>query len=102
MRATRRTRCALQSAMAAFDLPQVQFLQIIDGHERDLRQVAYPSFAELDIYCQHVAGTLQQLTAKICGFQQPETLDYARKLGVCPRIGVVSRESHFESIFSAI
>lgn len=72
---------ALQPALAAFELPQMQFLHIIEGHERDLRQAAYTSFAELEIYCQHVAGALQQLTAKICGFQQPETLNYARKLG---------------------
>ncbi|VAW99750.1 hypothetical protein MNBD_GAMMA20-2547 [hydrothermal vent metagenome] len=68
--------------MAAFELPQVQFLHIIEGCERDLRQRTYPSFyAELEVYCQHVAGALQQLTAKICGFQQYETLNYARKLG---------------------
>lgn len=85
---------ALQPATMAFDLPQVQFLHIIDGHERDLRQVTYPSFAELDIYCQHVAGTLQQLTAKICAFQQPETLDYARKLGSAIQLSHILRNIH--------
>ncbi len=88
---------ALQPAMTAFDLPQVQFLQIIDGYERDLRQVAYPSFAELDIYCQHVAGTLQQLTAKICTFQRQETLDYARKLGSAIQLSHILRNIHTDS-----
>ncbi len=85
---------ALQTAITAFDLPNEQFLYIIDGHERDLRQVAYPSFAELEIYCQNVAGTLQQLTAKICTFQQPETLDYARKLGTAIQLSHILRNIH--------
>ncbi len=82
---------ALQPALAAFELPQVQLLHIIEGHERDLRQAAYTSFAELEIYCQHVAGALQQLTAKICGFQQPETLNYARKLGTAIQLSHILR-----------
>ncbi len=85
---------ALQPAITAFELPQMQFLHIIEGHERDLWQAAYASFAELEIYCQHVAGALQQLTAKICGFQQPETPDYARKLGTAIQLSHILRTIH--------
>ncbi len=82
---------ALQPALVAFELPQMQFLHILEGHEEDLRQTADTSFAELEVYCQYVAGTLQQLTAKICGFQQSETLNYARKLGTAIQLGHILR-----------
>ena len=88
---------ALQPAITAFDLPQVQFLQIIDGHEQDLRQAAYPSFTKLETYCQHVAGALQQLTAKICGFQQHETLDYALRLGTAIQLSHILRNIHSDT-----
>jgi phytoene synthase len=88
---------ALQVAITAFDLPQAPFLQIIESHEQDLHQAVYSSFAELDAYCRHVGGTLQQLTAKIGGFQQQETLDYALKLGTAIQFSHILRNTHADS-----
>ncbi len=72
---------ALQPAIPRFDLPEAQFLCIIEGHEQELRQPTPTSFAELDAWCRRTGGALQQLTAKISGVQRPETLDHALALG---------------------
>ena len=39
-------------------------------------------------------GALQQLTVKICGFQQHETLNYARKLGTAIQLSHILRNIH--------
>jgi len=88
---------ALQAAITAFDLPQAPFLQIIEGYERDLRRTAYPTFTELNAHCRHVGGTLQQLTAKIGGFQRHETLDYALKLGTAIQLSHILRNTHADT-----
>jgi len=88
---------ALQVAITSFDLPQAPFRQIIEGHERDLLQVAYPSFEALDAHCRQVGGALQQLTARISGFRCEETLDHALTLGSAIQLGHILRNIHTDA-----
>lgn len=85
---------ALQEAITAFALPQALFQQIINGHEQDLRQMAYATTTELDAYCHQVGGALQQLTATVSGFQQQETRDYALRLGGAIQLTHILRTIH--------
>ena len=88
---------ALQAAISAFDLPLAPFLQIIEGHERDLRQAAYPSFEVLIAHCRLVGGALQQLTARIGGFRSEATLDYALTLGSAIQLSHILRNIHADA-----
>ncbi|MBU6305168.1 MAG: presqualene diphosphate synthase HpnD [Betaproteobacteria bacterium] len=72
---------ALQPTVAAHDLPQSQFLEIIAGCEMDLLQNRYAGWQDLDLYCDRVAGAVGRLSARIFGEVNEAVLDYATLLG---------------------
>jgi len=63
-------------------LPQQLFLDLIDGMEMDLDISRYPGFRELELYCYRAASTVGLLTTHIIGYQSPDTLQFARELGM--------------------
>ncbi|NBW00457.1 MAG: squalene synthase HpnD [Betaproteobacteria bacterium] len=72
---------ALQPRVAAHELPQSQFLEIIAGCEMDLLQNRYARWQDLDLYCDRVAGAVGRLSARIFGQADARVLDYATLLG---------------------
>lgn len=83
---------ALQPCVAAFGLPENELAQIIDGMEMDLTQVRYHRFADLQHYCQCVAGVVGRLIARILGFSQRATLDYADTMGLALQLTNIIRD----------
>ncbi len=83
---------ALASVIEEFDLPQEQFLEIIDGMEMDLEQNRYASFRDLALYCYRVAGVVGLLTAEIFGYQDRHTLKYAHDLGIAFQLTNIVRD----------
>ncbi len=83
---------ALVPVVKTFDLPQEQLQEIITGMEMDLTQNRYPNFAALRSYCHHVAGIVGTLSAKIFGYIQPETLEYAENLGIAFQLTNIIRD----------
>ena len=83
---------ALKPCVHGFGLPENELAQIIDGMEMDLTRVRYSSFAELQTYCQCVAGVVGRLIARILGFQNPATLDYADKMGLALQLTNIIRD----------
>ena len=73
---------ALKDIRANFDLPKNEFEALIDGMQMDLEQARYGSFDELKLYCHRVAGVVGRLIARILGFSNPKTLEYADKMGL--------------------
>lgn len=65
---------------------------IIDGMEMDLTQNRYRSFAELESYCYRAASVVGLLVAKILGYSDPATLDYARDLGIALQLTNILRD----------
>ncbi|HMS27576.1 MAG TPA: presqualene diphosphate synthase HpnD [Burkholderiaceae bacterium] len=61
---------------------QDQHLQaVIDGCLMDLQQTRYLDYTDLQRYCHLVAGVVGEVAAKIFGQTDPQTTQYAHKLG---------------------
>ena len=83
---------ALTPVVHAHRVAEADLTQIIDGMEMDLDYNRYPDFATLEVYCHRVAGVIGMLSARIFGYTQPATLDYARRLGLALRLTNIIRD----------
>ena len=83
---------ALKDIRASFDLPKNEFEALIDGMQMDLEQARYGSFDELKLYCHRVAGVVGCLIARILGFTNPKTLEYADKMGLALQLTNIIRD----------
>jgi len=83
---------ALQPHLATFLLDTQHLLAIIDGMEMDLDQTRYLDFPGLQKYCWHVASVVGILSAKIFGVTNPQTLEYAEKLGLAFQLTNIIRD----------
>ena len=83
---------ALQPHLKAFGLSQQHLNEIIDGMEMDLTQTRYLDWKGLERYCHHVAGVVGLLAARIFGFSEPRTLEYARSLGIAFQLTNIIRD----------
>ncbi|WP_151636426.1 presqualene diphosphate synthase HpnD [Noviherbaspirillum aerium] len=83
---------ALQPHMAPYSLDPKHLLAIIDGMEMDLDQTRYLDYPGLKRYCWHVASVVGILSASIFGATQPQTLQYAEKLGLAFQLTNIIRD----------
>ena len=83
---------ALKDIQVNFDLPKNEFEALIDGMQMDLEQARYGSFDELKLYCHRVAGVVGRLIARILGFSNPKTLEYAEKMGLALQLTNIIRD----------
>ena len=83
---------ALKDIRVSFDLPKNEFEALIDGMQMDLEQARYGSFDELKLYCHRVAGVVGRLIARILGFSNPQTLEYAEKMGLALQLTNIIRD----------
>lgn len=69
-------------AVRRFNLDKADFLAVIDGMATDTADfVRYPSFEELDLYCDRVASAVGRLSVKIFGMDDAEGVKLAHHLG---------------------
>ena len=65
-----------------YGLEQADFIAVIDGMEMDLDQdIRAPSLAELELYCDRVAGAVGRLSVKVFGMQDAPGKALALPLG---------------------
>lgn len=83
---------ALAPAIAAFSLPREPFDEIIDGMQMDLDFNRYETFSDLRLYCHRVAGAVGLLSARIFGYSNPATLEYADGLGIALQLTNIVRD----------
>ena len=83
---------ALAPAVAAFDLEQEYFHEIIDGMDMDLAQNRYGEFKHLQLYCYRVASVVGLLSVGIFGYRDPRTLRYAHDLGIAFQLTNIVRD----------
>ena len=83
---------ALEPALEPFGITQVRLNEIIDGMQMDLDQSRYLDFPGLEKYCYHVAGVVGLLAAGIFGYRNPQTLDYAKNLGLAFQLTNIIRD----------
>lgn len=73
---------ALAPAIGAFDLPRAEFDAILDGMMMDARQpIQAPDQAELDLYCDRVAGAVGRLSVRVFGCAMVEADCMATAMG---------------------
>ena len=72
----------LQPYIEQYKLPQTLFTQMIEGMQMDLHHKGYATLCELSDYCYHVASTVGLLACRIFGYRDPNTLQYAKTLGL--------------------
>jgi phytoene synthase len=83
---------ALADVAATFDLKHDLLTEIIDGMQMDLGNNRYENFAALTQYCHRVAGVVGLLSARIFGYTDPRTLDYAHDLGIAFQLTNIIRD----------
>ncbi|MBI3562287.1 MAG: presqualene diphosphate synthase HpnD [Gammaproteobacteria bacterium] len=85
---------ALTPIIQHFHLPEENFLEIIDGMEMDLNNTTYHNWQELLLYCHRVAGVVGLMSAKIFGYRNATTLEYAHELGIAFQLTNIIRDIH--------
>lgn len=83
---------ALYKAQSAFSLPKVLFEEILQGMLMDLSYQGYETFEDLKLYCHCVASAPGLLAARIFGYQDPSTLEYAKNLGIAFQLVNIIRD----------
>lgn len=83
---------ALARAIAPFGIPRESLEEILDGMEMDLTQTRYADFKQLRLYCHRVAGVVGEVAARIFGYSQHATLDYAARLGLAFQLTNILRD----------
>ena len=83
---------ALAPFIGEYSLPQAQLNEIIDGMEMDLTQTRYLDWPALERYCHRVAGVVGLLAARIFGYRDARTLEYARNLGIAFQLTNIIRD----------
>lgn len=83
---------ALREFVPIFSFPHNELEELINGMEMDLHHVRYQSFEDLQYYCYRVAGVVGRLIARILGFTNPQTLEYAEKLGLALQLTNIIRD----------
>jgi len=83
---------ALLPFTGEYSLSQEHLNDIIDGMEMDLTQTRYLDWAALERYCHRVAGVVGLLAARIFGYRDARTLEYARDLGIAFQLTNIIRD----------
>lgn len=83
---------ALSPWLTQFGLEASHFHAVIQGCRMDLQQSRYLDFAGLKTYCHLVAGVVGEVSARIFGFQDPKTLQYAHRLGLALQLTNILRD----------
>jgi 15-cis-phytoene synthase len=83
---------ALAPAVRDFGVTQAGLAEIMDGMEMDLAQSRYLDYAALRVYCHRVAGVVGTLAAGIFGYANPQTLEYAERLGLAFQLTNIIRD----------
>ena len=83
---------ALMPLAADYGIEARHLLAVIEGCQMDLEQTRYLDFAGLSRYCHLVAGIVGEVSARIFGQTQPQTTDYAHKLGLAFQLTNIIRD----------
>lgn len=83
---------ALMPLAPDFGIEARHLLAVIEGCQMDLEQTRYLDFPGLQRYCHLVAGIVGEVSARIFGQTQPQTTDYAHKLGLAFQLTNIIRD----------
>ena len=83
---------ALMPLVAPFGIEERHLQAVIEGCQMDLEQSRYLDFAGLQRYCHLVAGIVGEVSARIFGFTDPQTIAYAHQLGLALQLTNIIRD----------
>ena len=83
---------ALAPVVRQYELTQERLELIVEGMGMDLEYNRYPDFATLEVYAYRVAGVVGELSARIFGYTDARTLEYARTLGLAFQLTNIIRD----------
>ncbi|MDH5730589.1 MAG: presqualene diphosphate synthase HpnD [Gammaproteobacteria bacterium] len=83
---------ALVAHINPLRLQKKYFLEIIDGMQMDLDYNRYRDMQQLELYCYRVASAVGLLSVEIFGYQNSQTLEYARDLGMAFQLTNIIRD----------
>jgi phytoene synthase len=83
---------ALHHTLKYFEIPASYLQDLMDGAEMDLTITRYPTFERLARYCYCVAGTVGLCCVHVFGFEDPQALDLAPKLGTAFQLTNILRD----------
>lgn len=83
---------ALADVVQEFGITEDLLMTVIDGMAMDLDYNRYPDFDTLKLYCHRVAGVVGLMSARIFGYSDERTLDYAAELGLAFQLTNIIRD----------
>src|SRR5262245_6377104 len=83
---------ALAPLVRRYALDQERLELIVEGMAMDLAYNRYPDFATLEVYAYRVAGVVGELSARIFGYTDARTPEYARALGLAFQLTNIIRD----------
>ncbi len=83
---------AMGDAIRRFHLSDAPFRGLIEGMKMDLTARRYDTFADLEDYCRHVAGTVGVLCVEIFGFKDTRARTLAIQLGIALQLTNIIRD----------
>ncbi|MDH5633014.1 MAG: presqualene diphosphate synthase HpnD [Gammaproteobacteria bacterium] len=83
---------ALATSLEHFDLQDTYFHELIAGMEMDLTRHRYSNFDELKLYCYRAASVVGLLSARIFGYENNKTEEYAVELGIAFQLTNIIRD----------
>ena len=87
------TARALVEAVARFELRRNDFMSVIDGMQMDIDQtIAAPAMAELETYCERVAGAVGLLSIRAFGISTERAEEFALALGTALQLTNILRD----------
>ncbi len=83
---------ALTRIKDRFSLKKHLFEEILQGMMMDLTYQGYQTFEDLRLYCHCVASAPGLLATEIFGYENPNTLEYAKNLGIAFQLVNIIRD----------
>ncbi|GMA64635.1 phytoene/squalene synthase family protein [Alicyclobacillus fastidiosus] len=83
---------ALGDAVRRFHIPKDPFVGLLEGMRMDMEPVRFGTFAELEQYCEYVAGTVGEVCIYIFGYHDPVAFQWAREMGVALQLTNILRD----------
>ena len=83
---------ALMPLAPTYGIEQRHLQAIIEGCQMDLEQTRYLDYPGLQRYCHLVAGVVGEVAARIFGQTQPQTTEYAHRLGQALQLTNIIRD----------
>lgn len=83
---------ALHPHLETFGIEKRWLSEIIDGMAMDLDQDRYLDFEGLKLYCHRAAGVVGCAAAQIFGARDPNTTEYAQRLGLALQLTNIIRD----------